>query len=282
MSSGTNGNPWKWTRRFAVGLSISVAGFSAFNFIAPFLPQRVGSGDGSIAIPDLLAAMLLAAIVGNAQGLANCMAANARRVGAAGHVTAGKWCWVFCVGFAAMSWFGLHNAWEMVASRANGYAFPDPLLMDMLFAFIAVSEPTMNWIVDLLKSLHKAEERETERELRNDAQERETRRIDAEERRKNFHVATTTAAAAALAMAIPAAEFPIEPVSHSASASADMEAHASHGWSGPRDQAKWELFKEAARRGLTPMEIHEDTGIPTTTVYRWLARMNGSGKNAAA
>lgn len=276
--NGTNGNPWKWTRRFAVGLSASVAGFSAFNFIAPFLPREIGG----IPIPDLLAGMLLASIVGNAQGLANCMAANARRVGAAGHQAAGKWCWAFCVGFAAMSWFGLHNAWEMVQASATGYAFPDPLLMDVLFAFIAISEPTMNWIVDLLKSLHAAEERQSERELRSDAAEREARRIEADERRKAFHVASTAGAVAALAAATPMADFPLEPVSHIAMANTDAEAHASHGWKGPRDQAKWEIFMEAHRRGMTPAEIVADTGISSTTVYRWLSRVNGNGKAASA
>lgn len=185
--------PWKWTRRFAVGLSASVAGFSAFNFIAPFLPERLAG----IPIPDLLAGMLLAAIVGNAQGLANCMAANARRVGAGGHVTAGKWCWAFCVGFAATSWFGLHNGWEMVQANAVGYVFPDPMLMDALFAFIAMSEPTMNWIVDLLKSLQRAEEREDEKRVRDEAAEREMRQRDAEVRRKALRAVAAPAAAVA-------------------------------------------------------------------------------------
>lgn len=235
-----------------------------------------------MALPDLLAGMLLASIVGNAQGLANCMAANARRVGAAGHESAGKWCWAFCVGFAAMSWFGLHNAWAMVQASATGYAFPDPLLMDALFLFIAVSEPTMNWIVDLLKSLHaadvRAEDAHSRAVAREEAAERESRQRDAEERRRGFHTVSTGAAAAALAMgsaAVPVGEFPIEPVSHSAPASADIEAHAAHGWRGPRDQVRWNLVKEAHRRGLSPSEIVEDTGVPSGTVYRWLAHLNG-------
>lgn len=276
--------PWKWTRRFAVGLSASVAGFSAFNFIAPFFPQQVGILGNEIAIPNLVAALLLASIVGNAQGLANCMAANARRVGAAGHTKAGKWCWAFCVGFAGVSWFGLHNAWEMVRESATGFAFPPALLMDALFAFIAMSEPTMNWVVDLLKGLQRVEERQDEQALRETAADREARQREADERRKGFRTvaATTAAAAIAIPMGIPTAEFPLEPVSHSAPASADIDAHHSHGWKGPRDQAKWEIFKEAHRRGLSPMEIHEEVGIPTTTVYRWLARLNGNGKAAAA
>lgn len=268
------GTPWKWTRRFAVGLSASVAGFSAFNFVAPFLPPDFMG----IPLTDLLAAMLLAAIVGNAQGLANCMAANARRVGAAGHKTAGNWCWVFCIGFAVMSWFGLHNAWEMVRASATGYSFPDPRLMDGLFLFIALSEPTMNWIVDLLKALHKAEETQDEKAWRDAAVERETRQREAEERRKGFH-AVSTGAAAAIAMgasAIPAEAFPIDPVSHTAPASADAQAHASHGWKGPRDQAKWDAVMALHQRRYAPLEIVAETKIPATTVYRWLARANGN------
>lgn len=274
----SSGKPWKWTRRFAVGLSASVAGFSAFNFIAPFLPGTLWG----IPIPDLVAALLLASIVGNAQGLANCMAANARRVGAAGHTKAGKWCWAFCVGFAAVSWFGLHNAWEMVRESATGFAFPPALLMDALFAFIAMSEPTMNWVVDLLKGLQQAEERASEKAWRDDAAEREARQREADERRKAFHAVGVAIPAAALAAASPTGNFPLEPITHSAPASADEQAHASHGWRGPRDQVKWELVKEAHRRGMSPMEIVEDTGIPSTTVYRWLAHLNANGKEAAA
>lgn len=264
--------PWKWTRRFAVGLSASVAAFTASNFIAPFMPQNVGD----IPLPDLLAGLLLAAIVGNAQGLANCMAANARRVGAAGHKIAGRWCWVSCAGFAAVSWFGLHNAWETVEASAAGYAFPDPLLMDGLFAFIAISEPTMNWVVDLLKSLQKLEEREDEKAFRDDAAEREARQREAEERRKAFHAVSTGAAALALATAIPAGELPMDPVSHTSLASADAEAHQAHGWKGPRDPERWALFMEAHRRGMNASEIIAETGIPTTTVYRWLGRIGAA------
>jgi hypothetical protein len=270
--------PWKWTRRFAVGLSASVAGFSAFNFIAPFLPDDVAG----IPIPDLLAGMLLAAIVGNAQGLANCMAANARRVGAAGHATAGKWCWAFCVGFAATSWFGLHNGWEMVQANAIGYAFPDPLLMDALFAFIALSEPTMNWVVDLLKSLQKAEEREDEKRVRDEAVEREMRQRDAEVRRRAFHAVAAPAAAAAVATApamgsaeVVRPEIPLDPVSHSAPEDAAMGAHRAHGWRGPRDQERWERFMEGHELGLTGAEIIRETGLPSTTVYRWRKVLDG-------
>ncbi|MBX3430810.1 MAG: hypothetical protein KF779_14600 [Hyphomonadaceae bacterium] len=270
--------PWTWTRRFAVGLSASVAGFSAFNFITPFLPREAAG----IPVADLLAGMLLAAIVGNAQGLANCSAANARRVGAAGRRGAEKWCWAFCMGFAATSWFGLHNAWEMVEANASGYAFPDPLLMDVLFAFIAIAEPTTNWVVDLLKSLHEADARQQEHELREVAATREMRQRDADARRKVFHTVAAPMAAVAIAAA-PLAntaeatqlDHPLDPVSHSAPQDAKTEGHRAHGWRGPRDQKRWERFVEADELGMAPTEIIKETGLPSTTVYRWKKLKDG-------
>jgi len=274
----SSGNPWKWTRRFAVGLTVSVAAFSAFGALAPHIPMAP-------TWAPIAAGMLLACFYGNAQGLANCMAANGRLAWErreSGNYWPARFFFACFVGFALLSMSGLHSAWEYVREHAAGAPLPDDLLMKTLFFFVAFSEPAMNYGVQALKSLQKAEDREDERENLNAATEREARLRDAEERRKAFHAVSTGAAAAALAMAIPTVDFPIEPISHSAPASADIEAHLSHGWSGPRDQAKWELFKEAVRRGLSPMEIHEDTGIPTTTVYRWLARMNGNGKTVAA
>jgi hypothetical protein len=273
------GNPWKWTRRFAVGLTVSVAAFSAFGALAPHIPMAKDWA-------PIAAGMLLACFYGNAQGLDNCMAANGRlaweRRGNGNYVPAIFFFGCFG-GFALLSMSGLHSAWEYVRAHATDEsALPADWLMKTLFVFVAFSEPAMNYGVQALKSLHKAEEREEEAEARRIAADAETRQREAEERRKGFHAVSTGVAAAALAAAIPAADFPLEPISHSAPASADAEAHASHGWSGPRDQAKWELFKEAVRRGLSPMEIHEDTGIPTTTVYNWLKRVNGNGANSHA
>ena len=64
--------PWKWTRRFAVGLTISVALFSAWGALAPHIPMAEWAA-------PMAAGVLMAALYGNSQGLANCMAANARR-----------------------------------------------------------------------------------------------------------------------------------------------------------------------------------------------------------
>ena len=276
--NGTNGNPWKWTRRFAVGLTISVAAFSAFGALAPHIPMAP-------TWAPIAAGMLLAAFYGNSQGLANCMAANCRLAWEkrdSGNFWPALFFFGCFVGFALLSMSGLHSAWEYVREHAGEAPLPDDGLMKTLFFFVAFSEPAMNYGVQALKSLQKAEDREEEKQTLDNAAERETRRIEAEERRKAFHVASTAGAVAALAAATPMAEFPLEPVSHIAMASTDAEAHASHGWRGPRDQAKWEIFMEAHRRGMTPAEIVEDTGISSTTVYRWLARVNGNGKTAAA
>lgn len=260
------GRPWKWTRRFAVGLTVSVAGFSAFGALAPHIPMAAW-------VPPTAAGLLLACFYGNAQGLANCMAANCRLAWekrSAGNFWPAAFFFVCFAGFALLSMSGLHSAWEYVRANAGGAPLPDDALMKTLFFFVAFSEPAMNYGVQALKSLQRAEEREEEREYRSEAAEREVRQREAEERRRGFHAVSTTAAAAALAMAIPASDLPVEPVTHSAPASADIQAHASHGWKGPRDPTRWALFTEAHRRGLEPMEIVHETGIPSTTVYRWL------------
>jgi hypothetical protein len=267
--------PWKWTRRFAVGLTVSVAGFSAFGALAPHIPMENW-------VPPLAAGILLACFYGNAQGLANCMAANGRlaweKRGSGNYLPAIFFFGCFA-GFALLSMSGLHSAWEYVKAHSGDAPLPTDWLMKALFFFVAFSEPAMNYGVQALKSLHKAEEREEEDRSREIAAERETRQRDAEERRRGFHAVSTGAAAAVLAagaVGIPHGDFPLEPISHSAPASADVEAHIAHGWRGPRDQAKWELVKTAHARGLSPTEIVEETGIPSGTVYRWLSHLRGS------
>jgi len=272
------GKPWKWTRRFAVGLTVSVAAFSAFGALAPHIPMAPQWA-------PIAAGMLLACFYGNAQGLANCMAANCRLAWEKRH-DGNVWPAVFfggCfVGFALLSMSGLHSAWEYVRDHSAGAPLPDDGLMKTLFFFVAFSEPAMNYGVQALKSLQKAEDKRDEKDYLDAAAEREARRRSAEENRKTFSVVSTGAAAAVLAAATPAADFPLEPVSHSAPASADSAAHVSHGWRGPRDQAKWDSVMALHQRHFSPAEIVSETGIPATTVYRWLARANGNGNTAAA
>jgi hypothetical protein len=64
--------PWKWTRRFSVGLTVSVAAFSAWGALAPHIPTAQQWA-------PMASGRLLAALYGNPRGLANCMAANTRR-----------------------------------------------------------------------------------------------------------------------------------------------------------------------------------------------------------
>jgi hypothetical protein len=47
--------PWSWTRRFAIGLTTSVAGFSAWGALAPHIPMA--SRAAPIAAGILMAAL---------------------------------------------------------------------------------------------------------------------------------------------------------------------------------------------------------------------------------
>ncbi len=271
--------PWQWTRRFAVGLTISVAAFSAWGALAPHIPMAAWAA-------PMAAGVLMAALYGNSQGLANCMAANARRAWerGRGYRLPGFFFAVCFVGFAVLSMSGLHSAWEFVKANAAGAPLPSNDLMRALFLFVAFSEPAMNYGVEALKGLHKAEEYAEERDALDAAADRELRQRDAEARRKGFFaVAAPTAAAVAFAAA-PAAqgaemaqrEFPCEPASHVAAGSMAREAHRAHGWRGPRDEKRWEKFVAAHELGLSPPEIIRETGLPSTTIYRWRGLLLGA------
>lgn len=220
----------------------------------------------------------MAALYGNAQGLANCMAANARRAWERGRgyrLPAAFFLTCF-VGFALLSMAGLHSAWDYVKANADGAPLPGDDLMRSLFWFVAFSEPAMTYGVEALKSLHKDERRAEEQETLEAAADREIRQRDAEARRKAFYAvaAPVTALAMASAPAVgnserAAQDFPVEPLSHSAPERSATDAHPAHGWRGPRDQRRWEKFVEGHELGLSPAEIIRETGIPSTTVYRW-------------
>ena len=101
-------------------------------------------------------------------------------------------------------------------------------------------------------------------------------------RSKGFQVVPHAAAAAALAMGATAAAepFPLEPVTRTAPASADAQAHASHGWKGPRNQAKWDDLMKLIREGWEPIAAFEKAGVRPSTGYRWIAHANGNEKAA--
>jgi hypothetical protein len=162
--------PWKWTRRFAVGLTISVAAFSAWGAVAPHIPMAAGAA-------PMAAGVLMAALYGNSQGLANCMAANARRAWerGRGYGLPAVFFTICFVGFALLSMAGLHSAWDYVKANADGAPLPGDDLMRTLFWFVAFSEPAMNYGVEALKSLHKDDERAEEQETLEAAADREIR-----------------------------------------------------------------------------------------------------------
>jgi hypothetical protein len=132
--------PWKWTRRFAVGLTISVAAFSAWGALAPHIPIATTTA-------PMAAGVLMAALYGNSQGLTNCMAANARRAWERGRgYRVPAFFFAICfAGFALLSMSGLHSAWEYVKAHADGAPLPEDTLMRTLFWFVAFSEPAMNY-----------------------------------------------------------------------------------------------------------------------------------------
>lgn len=273
--SGAAQTPWKWTRRFAVALSVSVAAFAAWGALAPHIPMPEWAA-------PMAAGALMAALYGNSQALANCMAANARRAWErGGGFRIPTLFFMGCFGgFALLSMAGLHSAWDFVKANSHGAPLPDDDLMKVLFWFVAFSEPAMNYGVEALKGLHRIEEREDERAWREEAAEREDRQREAEARRKAFSVvaapvaAAVAAATVASAVEVSGAEFPLDRISHTGPVATAMEAHKAHGWRGPRDQKKWERFVEAYGLGLSPTEIIRETGLPSTTVYRWRANLN--------
>jgi DNA invertase Pin-like site-specific DNA recombinase len=73
----------------------------------------------------------------------------------------------------------------------------------------------------------------------------------------------------------------LEPVSRTAPEAVAREAHGAHGWRGPRDEKRWERFMEARELGLSPAEIIRETGLPSTTVYRWAAHLKRAGSAQA-
>jgi hypothetical protein len=157
--------------------------------------------------------------------------------------------------------------------------------MNFAFLFVAFSKPGINWVIHAMEEIKwnrkvAAEDKDrAERERRADrlaeSETRSKRNLEVESRRRGIHVVPKVAMAVAAAgiPGIAAAEsprFPIEETAKVGAESADAEAHAAHGWKGPRDQAAWNRFQEAVRRGMTNQkEIAEAVGIPTTTAHRW-------------
>ncbi len=265
----------------------------AVGFVAPSYSAESGAVDWMAAFVGigLSAACALCLLISNA------MAANAPVVISEGKWLSGLICVGCFVGGGLISMNAMHLGWEVFKTLIdNRYTLPSDQQMNFAFLFVAFAKPGINWVIHAMEEIkwnRKLAEEDKEREDRNrradrlaESEGRVKRSQEAESRRRGIHVVPKVAMAAAAAAGIPgiaAAEsprFPVEETARSAPASADVEAHVAHGWKGPRDQAKWNLFKEAVRRGLDQKEISEATGIPTTTVHRWWHMMHGGAEAA--
>lgn len=274
-------NPCLWTRRFSIGLTCSVAGFAAWGALAPHIPAMREAA-------PLATGALMASFYGNAQGLANCSAANFRRAWACGDGFRAPALFFFAcfVGLACVSTAGLHSAWAFAQANAGSAPLPDDRLMRPLFWFVAFCEPALNYGVEALKALHRSEQKAEDREALDDAANREIRRREAGSRHGS-HPFAAPAAAVAIATATPtnavafaerqATEIPAE---RHAPQDVVREAHVAHGWCGPRDPKQWQRVAEAFDLGMAPAEIIRTTGVAPTTGYRWLALLRRGVRRA--
>lgn len=285
----------KWTDIFMRALTGVAVLMCAVGFVAPAYNSESGAIDFMAVIVGigLSAACALCLLISNA------MAANAPIVFSGGKWLSGLICVGCFVGGGLISMNAMHLGWEVFKTVINGrYTLPSDQQMNFAFLFVAFAKPGINWVIHAMEEIkwnRKVAEEDKERGIRERREERlmesETRakrNLEAESRRRGIHVVPKVAMAAAAATGIPgiaAAEsprFPMEDAAKVGAESADTEAHAAHGWKGPRDQVKWNLFKEAVRRGMTNQkEIAETIGIPTTTAHRWWNAMHASQPQAA-
>lgn len=272
---------WKWTDVFMRILTGCAVALCAVGFVAPsYSPESE-----SLNWMAFLVGVGLSAACALCLLLSNAMAANA-----AVFIAHEKWlsaigAGAVFVGGGLVSMNSMHTGWTVFAQLVEGYPLPSDEQMGWAFAYVAFVKPAVNWGIQSLKEIKRAQDAQ-ERDREADERERRERRLEAaEERRKAFQVIPQATAAAAIAMggAGAAAEpFPLEPVTHSAPASADSQAHASHGWKGPRDQAKWDALMKLMRDGWDAIPAFDEVGISHSTGYRWLSHANGNGKTVAA
>jgi hypothetical protein len=272
----------KWTDIFMRALTGVAVGLCLVGFVVPAYDPESGRFDGWAAFAGigLSAGCALCLLISNA------MAANAPICFGGGKWFSGAICIAAFVGGGVVSMNAMHLGWEVFKALIAGrYTLPADEHMAFAFMFVAFAKPGINWVIHAMEEIKWSRklaeenkdraERERRAERLAESEGRVRRAQEAESRRKNFRAVSTTAMAATAAFGIhgaAAAEspgFPLEESARTAPESADIQAHAAHGWKGPRDQAKWNLFKEAVRRGMTQKEIAEDLRLPTTTVHRW-------------
>lgn len=266
----------------------------AVGFVAPAYNLESGAVDWLAVFVGigLSAACALCLLISNA------MAANAPVVISEGKLLSGLICVGCFVGGGLISMNAMHLGWEVFKTVIDGrYTLPSDQQMNFAFLFVAFAKPGINWVIHAMEEIkwnRKVAEEDKERGIRErreerlmESESREKRNREAAERRNQMHVIPKAAMAVAAVTGIPAAanaESPRAPFvesAHVSSASADDEAHAAHGWKGPRDQEKFQVFKECLRRGMTNQkEIAEAVGIPTTTAHRWFRMMNPEAANA--
>lgn len=273
---------WKWTDVFMRILTGCAVGLCAVGFVAPAYSLE----SNALNWMAFLVGLGLSAACAVCLLLSNSMAANAAVFFSHGKWGSGALAGVVFIGGGMVSMNSMHTGWTVFAHLVQGYPLPSDEQMGWAFGYVAFVKPAVNWGIQSLKEIKRSlETAERDREDR-ERDKREARMAAAEERRKAFQVVPQAAAAALIAGAgaIPASAetFPLEPVAHSAPASADAQAHETHGWKGPRDQAKWDALMGFIRQGFEPVVAFEKAGVRPSTGYRWLALANGNGKTEAA
>lgn len=286
----------KWTDIFMRALTGVAVLMCAVGFVAPAYNVESGSIDWIAVLVGigLSAACALCLLISNS------MAANAPVVISEGKWLSGLICVGCFVGGGLISMNAMHLGWDVFKTTIAGrYVLPSDQQMNFAFLFIAFSKPGINWVIHAMEEIKFARqqaESDKDREERNrredrlaESEARTKRNLDAESRRRGIHVVPKVAMAAAAVGGIPgiavaeSPAFPVEETPRVSAASVDAEAHAARGWKGPRDQEKWNLFKECVRRGMdNQKEIAETVGIPTTTAHRWWNRLHGIAEAVAA
>lgn len=272
----------KWTDIFMRALTGVAVFMCAVGFVVPAYNAESGAFDlwAAFAGIGISAACALCLLISNTA------AANAPVVFSGGKWLAGVICVVVCIGGAMVSMHAMHLGWNVFSTLiGDRYKLPSDQEMNFAFAFVSFAKPGVNWVIHAMEEIKFARQQaesdkdRAERARREDrlaeSEGRRQRNQEAEERRNRMHVVPKAAMALAAATGIPAAaaaespRFPTEDAARVSAESADIEAHAAHGWKGPRDKEKWALFKECVRRGMPQKEIAEELDLPTTTVHRW-------------
>lgn len=264
---------WKWTDVFMRILTACAVGLCAVGFIAPAYSPESGTLNWMAALVGFGLSLACALCL----LLSNAMAANAAVFFSHGKWLSGVGAGAVFIGGGLVSMNSMHTGWTVFAELVKGYPLPSDAQMGWAFAYVAFVKPAVNWGIQSLKEIKRAEDAKERDRDEAERDRREARQQAAEERRRGFQVIPQATAAAALAMGATGAAaepFPLEPLSHAAPASADSQAHEAHGWKGPRDPAKWDALMGLIRQGWEPVDAFREVGVKPSTGYRWLSHAN--------